>query len=486
MKKWTRSFGAIIIVVSAPTLAQERVDVDMIARIKDEALSRSSVMQVFNVYTNIIGPRLTGTPALKQAMDWSLERVTDWGLENAHLESWEFGRGWTLEGLTLEMTTPRYFPLIGYPEAWTPSTDGVTAGQPVYIGGKTADEIRAMASELRGRIVLAYQPQPEFIVNDRLQPTESATPVRIGAPPSIRAAAPVDRRELAGLLEGVGAAVHLAPNQGQHGTVFVLGGRNTTNDAVPTVLLAAEHYNMIVRLLEHGEPVSLRVGVSARYHEDDTNGYNLIAEIPGSDPAVRDEVVMIGAHLDSWHAATGATDNADASASVMEAMRILEALGARPRRTIRMALWSGEEQGLLGAREYVRRHYEGDAHREARERFNVYFNHDPGTGPVYGFYAEENTAAKVVFDAWLAPLRDVGARQNQIERIGSTDHLAFIRAGMPGFNTVQEYRDYDVRNHHTNMDFYERLSEHDLQQSAIVLAVFAWHAAMRGEKIPRN
>jgi Zn-dependent M28 family amino/carboxypeptidase len=211
----------------------------------------------------------------------------------------------------------------------------------------------------------------------------------------------------------------------------------------------------------------------------------VLAEIPGTDPALRDEVVLLGAHLDSWHSAPGATDNADASAALMEAMRILKAVGAAPRRTIRMALWGGEEQGLLGSRAYAAAHYAGDANAAAREKLSVYFNHDPGTGPIYGWYLEENAAVKPIFDAWLAPLRDLGMRRNVMARIGSTDHLAFTALGLPGFNTLQDYVDYDTRTHHTNMDTAERVKPDDLKQNAIVLAVFAYHAAMRGEKIPR-
>lgn len=276
----------------------------------------------------------------------------------------------------------------------------------------------------------------------------------------------------------------LRPSQGQHGTLFVLGRRNTPDDAVPSVVLAAEHYNMLVRLLQAGAPVELRVEVGSRYHAEDTNGYNVIAEIPGVDPALRDEIVMAGAHLDSWHSSPGATDNADGVVAALEAIRILHAVDARPRRTIRVALWGGEEQGLLGSRAYVERHLAGDANRAARENLYVYFNDDPGTGATYGFYLEENDAVKPIFDAWLEPFGDLGTKKNVIDAIGSTDHLSFTRAGMPGFNTIKDYVAYDVRTHHTNTDFFERVRERDLQQSAIVLASFLYHAAMRDGPLP--
>jgi carboxypeptidase Q len=254
---------------------------------------------------------------------------------------------------------------------------------------------------------------------------------------------------------------------------------------MPSVVLAAEHYNMIARMIGAGVPVTLRVNVGARYLESDRNSYNVIADIPGSDPALRDEVVLIGGHLDSWHSAPGATDNADGAAVIMEAARILVATGAKPRRTIRVALWSGEEEGLLGSKAYVAQHLDGAANAAAREKFDVYLNIDPGTGPVYGFYLQGQDNVAPVFDAWLEPFKAMGARRNIPERIGNTDHLSFTAIGLPGFNPIQDYADYDVRTHHTNMDTFERVREPDMQQAAIVFASFAWHAAMRDAKIAR-
>jgi Zn-dependent M28 family amino/carboxypeptidase len=225
--------------------------------------------------------------------------------------------------------------------------------------------------------------------------------------------------------------------------------------------------------------------VRVKYQAADTSAYNVIAEIPGTDPALKNEVVLVGAHLDSWHSATGATDNADAVAATMEAMRMLKAVGAKPRRTIRLALWGGEEEGLLGSKAYVDKHLAGDANSAARDAIAVYLNDDPGMGPTYGFYTEENAGAKAIFDAWLGALGDLGVKRNPVDRIGATDHLSFTAVGIPGFTTLKDYRDYDVRTHHTNADFYERVSEKDLQQSAIVMAVFAWQAAVREQKIPR-
>jgi len=477
---------ALLLGVSSAA-AQEPVDRAMIAKLKDEGQNRSQVAATFNHLTNVVGPRLTGTPAYKQAADWAEAQLKSYGLSAVHQENWPFGRGWGLDKLILEMVEPYYFPLIGFAEAWTPSTKGELLAAPVYIGDLAdSTAVRSRAADLKGAIVLLTKPQAEFIVKDRVEPSLSEQPVPIGAPPFINAAGPLGNQTRARVMREVGAGLVLRPTQGQHGTMFVLGSRTTPDDAAPSVILAAEHYNMIVNALTAGSRVKLRARVDTRYFTADTNGYNVIAEIPGTDPALKDEVVLLGSHLDSWHSATGATDNADASASLIEAMRILKATGVRPRRTIRMALWGGEEEGLLGSRAYAARHYAGDANAGARDKLAVYLNSDPGSGPIFGWYMEENADAKSIFDAWLEPLKDLGVRRNVMAKIGNTDHLAFTALGLPAFNSLQDYVDYDTREHHTNMDFADRVTTSDLQQNAIVLATFAWHAAMREQKIPRT
>ncbi|HEU5219625.1 MAG TPA: M28 family peptidase [Gemmatimonadales bacterium] len=470
----------------APTAAQEPVDRPMIARIREEAQARSQVAATFNHLTNVTGPRLTGSPAFKQAADWAADRLKGYGLSAVHEESWPFGRGWTLQKLVLEMVEPYYFPLIGFAEAWSPGTRGELLETPVYIGDLAdSTAVRAQAARLKGAIVLATKPQAEFITRDRQEPSLSEQPVPIGAPPFLNAGGPLTNQTRARIMREVGAGLVLRPTQGQHGTMFVLGNRATPDDAAPSVIVAAEQYNMIVSVLQAGTPVTLRARVDTRYFSADTNGYNVIAEIPGTDPALKDEVVLLGAHLDSWHSATGATDNADASASLIEAMRVLQAIGAKPRRTIRMALWGGEEEGLLGSKAYATAHYAGDANAAAREKLAVYLNSDPGSGPIFGWYMEEHPEAKAIFDAWLEPLKDLGARRNVAAKIGNTDHLSFTALGLPAFNSLQDYVEYDTREHHTNMDFADRVLTADLQQNAIVLATFAWQAAMRDQKIPR-
>jgi hypothetical protein len=391
------------------------------------------------------------------------------------------------------MVEPRYLPLIGYADGWSPSTDGELVATPVFIGGRSAAEVEAMGAALKGAIVFTQPMMTSFVRRDRPQPSDPAyVPNSAAYATSVGRAGQAGQRaegseaqRITALLRNAGAGVLVRPSIGEHGTVFVTG-RDGGEGARPAITLSGEHYNLIVRMLQQNVPVKLRVRVQSSFHDSrGGNVPNLLAEIPGVDPAVADEIVMIGAHLDSWHTGVGATDNADGSTTVVEAMRILTAAGVRPRRTIRVALWGGEEQGLLGSRSWVARHLAGDANRAAREKFNVYFNIDNGFGPIYGFYLQEREAVWKTFDAWLEPLKSLGARRNVYESIGSTDHLSFIEAGVPGFNPIQSYENYDIRTHHTNMDTTERLNTDDIRQAAIVMATFAYQAAMAERKIPR-
>lgn len=476
------AFVCLCTVFQAGAAAQQRIDQTTIEAIKAEGLRRSEVARLFHTLTDVLGPRLTGSPAHVEAGRWARDRFRDWGLANPRLEAFEFGRGWSLEKLTVEMIAPRYMPLIGYAEAWSPPTSGALTGTPIYIGDSTAEQIDKLDARLRGAIVLTHRPQVEFLRTDRMQPSVGDGPVQTGNPPLPSPSSTTPTAQMLSRLQSHKAGVVLRPGAMEHGTVRVQGNRETSDEAVPSVVLAAEHYNMLVRLAQSGVPVQLRIEVGARFHRE-LDSYNVLAEIPGIDPALRDEVVLVGAHLDSWHTATGATDNADGVASAMEAMRILTTLKARPRRTIRVALWGGEEQGLLGARAYVKQHL---ADEGARARIAVYLNDDPGTGSTYGFYMEENKAAKAILDAWLEPLRDLGVRRNVIERIGATDHVPFDEVGVPAFTAIKDFRNYDVRTRHTNADLADAVVVEDLKQSAVVMAVMAWHAAMRDERIPRR
>jgi carboxypeptidase Q len=470
------------LLANLPLRAQQN-DAATLAKIRDEGLNRSQVEKTFAQFTEVIGPRLTGSPSLRSAADYSVGSLKSWGLTDPRLEAWEFGRGWTLDRSYVEIIEPRYMPLIGFPEAWSASTPGEVVGTPVFIGDKTLSDLEKMKGQLKGAIVLSQKLQDSFERVDRKQPTLFDEPVPIGQPRPPAGSSPfVTPAAINKAIFETGAAAIIRPNRGEHGTLFVLG-RDNGDTAMPSIVISAEQYNTIVRMLEMGVKVKLRINVQARFLTDDKNGYNVIAELPGSD--LKDEIVMIGAHLDSWHSATGATDNADGAAAALEAMRILQVVGAKPRRTIRMALWSGEEQGLFGSQNYVKKYLAGDANTAAREKFYVYFNLDPGSGPIYGWYLENNSAVKPIFDAWLEPLKDLSMRKNILQPIGSTDHVSFIRgAGVPGFNAVQDYELYDIRTHHTNMDTFERVKPADLKQCAIVLASFAYQAAMRSEKLP--
>jgi carboxypeptidase Q len=485
-QKRTFIFPAAAVIVAAlfhtRAAGQQSADAEMVASIRAEELHHSAAAELFYTLTDSLGPRLSGSPSYDKAAHWAIERFRQWGLANPHLEPFKLGRAWTLEKLTAEMTTPRYMPLLAYADAWSPSTSGVVTGTPVYVGDSTVEQIEALGSRLRHAIVLTARPQTEFLSKDRQEPSEGNGPVQTGNPPFPSPSSRVPQRELLAVLQKYGAGVALAPSATQHGTVRVQGSPATAPDAVPTLTMAAEQYNMLVRMTKAGGPLELRIELVSRSNQDRLDSDNVLAEIPGADPSLQDEIVLLGAHLDSWHTATGATDNADAVTAAMEAMRILTALHARPRRTIRVALWGGEEQGLIGSRAWVAQHLKDKA---ARDRISVYLNDDPGTGPTYGFYMENNIAAKKIFDAWLAPLADLGMRRNVIEGIGSTDHVPFVAAGVPAFTTIKDFANYDVSTRHTNADFADAVKIEDVQQSAVVLAVFAWHASMLDQRIPR-
>jgi carboxypeptidase Q len=484
--------GAAVLLV-ATLSAQGPSDRDVLAKIRAEGLEHSQVAPVFQMLTVDIGPRLTASPAHKRAVEWTRDRLASYGLSNVHIEPWKFGRGWMMEKLTIEMVEPRYLPLIGYPDGWSAPTNGEIVAAPVFLGTKTPEDVDAMKAQLKGAIVLSQPILTNFVRKDRPNPADesyqqngAAYATSVGnAGRGANANSPQARAQrLTQSLRDAGAGVILKPSVGEHGTVFVTG-RDGGPGAVPSVTISAEQYNMIARLVEKNIPVKLRVNVQTRFYDaDQGNTYNVIAELPGTDPVLKDEVVMIGAHLDSWHTGVGATDNADGTTTVMEAMRILKAVGARPRRTIRMALWAGEEQGLLGSKAWVQQHLAGDANQAARDKFDVYYNIDNGTGMIYGWYLQNNQEVRAIFDGWLEPFKSLGAKRNNIEPVGSTDHLSFIDVGVPGFNPIQDYVNYDIRTHHTNMDTNERLEEKDIQQAAIIMATFAYNSANLDRKIP--
>ena len=479
MRRICLAIATVVLAVGFPGAAQERTDFATLEKIRAEGLERSKVVETFDYLNTVIGPRLTNSPAHKRAVKWTEDTLKSWDMSNVETESFSFGRGWTLEKVSIEMIEPRYMPLTGYPRGWSPSTAGRIEAAPVWMPGLEADALKTQAGKLKGSILMTSPVMDYAIRADRpgasgdLKQPDPA-PVR---PPQLNA-------ERLAQLSAEGVGVTIEPNIGEHGTVFVTG-RDMGANSVPSVVLATEHYNLIARLLQKNIPVKLAVEVQGRYNDDDRNTHNVIAEIPGTDDAVKDEIVMMGAHLDSWHTATGATDNADGVATTMEAMRILKTLGIKPRRTIRLALWAGEEQGLLGSRAYVEKHLAGDKNKDDREKFSVYFNFDNGYPPISGFYMEGNDPARLIMQEWLKPLANLGAIMPSPGHIGATDHLSFIAVGIPGFQALQEYINYDVRTHHTNADFAERVEADALKQASVVIATVIYNAAMREGKFPR-
>jgi hypothetical protein len=490
----------------------ERVDTAALARLEAAAAAGSQVMDLMSWMTDVHGARLTGSPQARAAADWAATTMRGWGLRNVALEAWgPFGRGWSNERMVLHAVRPVPFPVIAYPSAWTPGTRGPVTADAVLVAPDGEADLARWRGRLRGKLVLLgaprdvparFEPQGRRYTDADLDsiarlPAPAAPPLAqpdpAALPPEVRArlrAAQVLPQRLK-FLADEGAAAALLQGRGDDGTVFVqsTGGSRDTAAApvLPVVTLAAEHYGRLARALQRDVPVTLELDVRSTFHDDDRNSFNVVAELPGTDRRLRDEVVMLGAHFDSWHAGTGATDNAAGSAVMMEAMRLLKASGVPLRRTVRIALWTGEEQGLLGSRAYVKRHFgEPGAPTAEHGRVSAYYNVDNGTGKIRGVYLQGNAAAGPVFDTFLARFRGRGARTVTPANTGGTDHLAFDAVGIPGFQFVQDPVEYDTRTHHSNMDLYERVQADDLRWNALVVAGFVLQTANRDERIPRK
>ncbi|MEP6782756.1 MAG: M20/M25/M40 family metallo-hydrolase [Acidobacteriota bacterium] len=478
MKKISIALAGVA-ALCAGLAAQDRVDFTVIEKIRAEGIDHSKVLETFDYLTSAIGPRLTNSPAHRRAIAWTQEQLKGLGLADVHAESFQFGRGWTLNKVSIEMVEPRYMPLIGYASGWSPSTPGRVVATPIWIPGLDDAAMKTQAGKLKGAILFTSPIQQYAIRADR--PAASGDlkqpDPRPAGPPQLNA-------ERLTMLKAEGVAVTIQPNIGEDGTVFVQG-RDAGANAVPSIILASEHYNLIARMLQQKIPVKLAVEIQATFNEDDRNVQNVIAEIPGTDNAIKDEIVMVGAHLDSWHTGTGATDNADGVSTIIEAMRILKTLNIKPRRTIRAALWAGEEQGLLGSKAYVEQHLAGDKNKAARDKFSVYFNLDNGYPPISGFYMEGNEPARAIMADWLKPMANIGAIMPAPGHIGATDHLSFLDVGVPGFQAVQEYVNYDVHTHHTNMDTAERIDPNALKQAATVMAAVLYQASVREGTFPK-
>ena len=492
--------------VAAPAAQSERVDLDAIARIKAEGLGAGSqVMDTLSWLTDVHGPRLTNSPGMKAAAEWAKTRMEEWGFANVQLAPWgPFGRGWENERLSINMIEPRPFEVLGYPRAWTPGTDGpVTAGV-VRAALDTADDLKKAAGTLKGKIVMLGAPRPVELLWDGVasrftdEELEALQQQEVGGGRGGRrfgALAPgmVTAAERMAFLVAEGAVAVFeasSASRSDNGAILVgagLPGRNAdAPPAVPQLVLAIEHFNRMARILEKNIPVTVALNVQNRFH-DDVNSFNVMAELPGGDK--KNEVVMLGAHFDSWHAGTGTVDNASGSAVMMEAMRILKAAGLPLRRTVRLGLWTGEEQGLLGSRMYVTEMFGDRATMKttrAHETFAGYFNMDNGSGAIRGVYLQGNEAVAPIFEAWMQPFESLGMTALTINNTGGTDHLAFDAIGLPAWQFIQDELDYGTRSHHTNWDVYERAVEADLMKNATIIAAFVYHAANREERLPRK
>ncbi len=517
-----------------PQPATETLDYAAYGNIRIEALSHSHVMEYASALTDGIGSRLTGSPNLKRANEWTRDQFTAMGCNNAHLEDWgEFGMGWVQLNTWVRMTAPDKSVFIAQAAPWSPATKGPVSGSAIWVDIKDEKDFEKYRGKLAGKVVLfgdmrEVKPvdKPLFTRDDdaELKKIEDY-PVRLGGTPRDLQAF-VKRTEFREKLgkffaDEQTAAVLLPSRDGENGggsggTIFDDNGsafgtqvyHRDHGNPVPLAVTAIENYGRVYRLLKANVPVTLEVNIESQFTGDNEHGFNTIAEIPGTDPKLKDEVVMLGGHLDSWMSATGATDNGAGTVVAMEVMRIFNTLHIKPRRTIRVALWTGEEQGLFGSQGYVKQHF-GEVPRSTdpdqaklpefirkitgpiqvkpeQDKISVYFNVDNGSGKIRGIYLQQNGAVGPIFKQWMEPLKDVGVTTITLRNTGGTDHLSFDGVGIPGFQFVQDPLDYSSRTHHSNMDTYERLQPEDLAEAAFIEAIFVYNAAMRDQMLPRK
>lgn len=521
MRKTNRYAWLLALSLPVAALAQEKVDMSMMQKIREEGLKRSQVMDIAFNLTDKSGNRLTNSAGYMRAANYAKDALTSWGITNAQLDPWgEFGKGWELEKSYVAMTAPYYKPIMAWPKTWTAGTRGLKNGEVVVIQLKDSASLEAYRGQLKNKIIIpdqmvdykhSFKADAVRYTDEELAKMAAATPTaaagRGGAPQGGDTAQMRIFREqmlarqnsqralnlLKAMAKSEGAIAMITTGARNHdGTIFAQGGgayKGTDPENFLDMALGIEDFNTILRLAKSGTPVKMDVDVKTKFQTKDLQGYNVIAEIPGTDPQLKDEIVMIGAHLDSWQAGTGATDNASGSAVMMEAMRILKALGVQPRRTIRIGLWSGEEQGLLGSRGYVKKTFADPANMQPlpqHEKFSAYYNIDNGTGKIRGIYLQGNADCKDIFSAWLAPFKDLGATTVTISNTGGTDHQAFDAVGLPGFQFIQDPIEYDTRTHHSNMDVYDHLIADDLKQIATIVAAFTYNTAQRDAKLPRK
>ena len=528
VKTSSRLVRSLVIILSiVPALCsqerQEKVDLETISRIRYEGFRNSKVMEYASGLMDSIGERLTGSPNMKRANEWTRDQLTAMGLSDAHLEPWgPFGRGWANQYTNVRMTSPDIVPLLVYAKAWTPGTNGVVTGKCIRVNIEKKEDFEKYKGKLAGMIVIfgpdaevtpiTEAPYKRYTDEDLAKTGEYQIP---GERPPFRMSEIARRRQFTKDLnqffadEKVLAVIDHSRGTSGGGTVFVQSGgsyKPGETTTIPQLTMASEHWTRIARLLQQKKDVTLELNVTNTFYDDDPMQYDTIAEIPGTDK--KDEVVMLGAHLDSWHAGTGATDNGAGTIVMMEAMRILKALDIKPRRTIRIGLWSGEEEGLLGSQGYVEQHFGSRPpmddpnmkgmptllRRDAgpitvkpdQAKVSAYFNIDNGTGKVRGVYMQENEAVAPIFEQWMRPFKDLGMTTLTMRNTGGTDHLSFDAVGIPGFQFIQDPIEYETRTHHSNMDVYDRLQPEDLKQISVIVAGFVYDAAMRDQMLPRK
>jgi len=525
MNRYARLACPFVVIFSfvPALLCQEKADLETITRIRYEGFRDSKVMELASGLMDSIGERLTGSPNMKRANEWTRDQLTAMGLSNAHLEPWgPFGRGWANQYINVRMTSPDLVPLLAYAKAWTPGTNGVVTGKCVRVNIEDKKDFDKYRGKLAGLIVIQGPDAEVKTITEapfkRLSDDDLAKLSEYEVPserPAFRMAEIAKRRQFVKDLnqffadEKVLAVIDHSRGSAGGGTVFVQSGgsfKTGETTTVPQLTMASEHWSRITRLLQQKKDVTLEMNVTNTFYDDDPMQYDTIAEIPGTDK--KDEVVMLGAHLDSWHAGTGATDNGAGSIVMMEAVRILKALDIKPRRTIRIGLWSGEEEGLLGSQGYVEKHFGSRPpmddpnmkgmptllRRDAgpvtvkpeQAKVSAYFNVDNGSGKIRGVYLQENEASAPIFEAWMRPFKDLGMSTLSMRNTGGTDHLSFDAVGIPGFQFIQDPIEYETRTHHSNMDVYDRLQPDDLKQISVIVASFVYEAAMRDQMLPRK
>ncbi|MGA7306015.1 MAG: M28 family peptidase [Rhodothermales bacterium] len=508
--------------------SQPVIEDSVLSLIEAQSLDSSQVMEIARMMTDVYGPRLTGSPQLDRAEAWAMDQLADWGITNSHLDDWgPFGRGWSLERFSLHVTSPSVFLVDSYPKAWSSSTDGPVSGDLVIVDIKTDDDFAKYKGKLKGKFVLVspmadvkphYEPLAKAKSAETLLDLANAQQPGDGGRHYSKEQIEhyqFQQKVNAFVFEQNPAAIFDTGWRGDLGTIFVaqasVPGPVTTSwrdrkaawdldesYVVPQVTINSEDYNRLYRMVSNDVPVKVELNLQTKFYTDDPMEYNVVAEIPGTDPKIGDQVVMIGGHYDSWHAGTGATDNGAGSAVMMEVMRVLKnvygELGHGPRRTIRLALWTGEEQGIFGSSAYVAEHVAvpgapGQPPTSTGPDYNkisAYYNLDNGSGRIRGIFLQGNEQLRPLFRKWLAPFKGMGASTVTVANTGGTDHLSFDAVGIPGFQFIQDDIEYGTVTHHSNMDVYDRLVEDDLKQAATIIAAFVYNTSERNDMIQRK